>query len=128
MNTVYLFDLASRHAGWTAVRQAVVTGNIANVNTPGYEALDVQPFADVLDKTALTLATTAPGHLGAGPPQGDTTKVAESDSWDIKHSGNSVSLDAELIKAGEVNRAYSLNTSVVRSFHKMIMMSVRTGG
>lgn len=31
-----------------------------------------------------------------------------------------------MLKADDVNRAYSLNTSIVRAFHRMILASVKT--
>ena len=46
-------------------------------------------------------------------------------AWEIIHSGNSVSLEQEMIKAGEVNRAYALNTSVVKAFHRMLLASAK---
>jgi flagellar basal-body rod protein FlgB len=124
---VYLFDLASRHAQWTSVRQATITSNIANADTPGFEALDVEPFGEVLDKTALVMAKTSAGHIDVESAGLDPTKVKKIDSWDVTHSGNSVSIDQEMIKAAEVNGAYSLNTNIVRAFHRMMMASVRTG-
>ena len=36
-----------------------------------------------------------------------------------------MSLDKELIKAGEVARDFSLNTGIVKSFHRMWMASVK---
>jgi flagellar basal-body rod protein FlgB len=116
-----LFALAAQHAQWASVRQAVVTGNIANANTPGYGALDVEPFSAVFDDTALTMARTAPDHFavdGGGPTGGH---------WDIKDTGIGVALDQELMKADEVNRAFALDTSIMRSFHRMLMASVRSG-
>ena len=123
---VYLFDLASRQAQWLATRQTTISGNVANANTPGYRARDVEPFADVLDKTKLVMAATNSGHIGISPSQTDTTKVKKSESWDTVYSKNSVSLEQELIKAGEVNRQHTLNTTIVKSFHRMLLTSVRT--
>jgi len=123
---VYLFDLTSRQAQWLAARQTTISGNVANANTPGYRARDVEPFADVLDKTKLTMAATNGGHIGFEPSQADSAKVKKSESWDTVYSKNSVSLEQELIKAGEVNRQHSLNTSIVKSFHRMLLSSVRT--
>ncbi len=123
---VYLFDLASRQAQWLAARQAAISGNVANANTPGYRARDVEPFADILDKTKLAMAATSGGHIGFSPSRAEATKVKKSESWDTVYSKNSVSLEQELIKAGEVNRQHSLNTSIIKSFHRMLMSSVRT--
>jgi flagellar basal-body rod protein FlgB len=121
VNPVHLFNLATQHASWASVRQAAITGNIANANTPGYGALDVEPFSAVLSDTALTMAQTAPGHFDAG------RTAATGVDWEIKNSGAAVALDQELVKADEVNRAFALDTSVLRSFHRMLMMSVRSG-
>ncbi|MBM6580037.1 flagellar basal body rod protein FlgB [Microvirga sp. BT689] len=123
---VYLFDLASRQAQWLAARQATISGNVANANTPGFRARDVEPFADILDKTKLVMAATNDSHIGFSPSRAEATKVKKSESWDTVYSKNSVSLEQELIKAGEVNRQHSLNTSIVKSFHRMLMSSVRT--
>jgi flagellar basal-body rod protein FlgB len=127
LTPVYLFDLASRHADWAATRQTIVTGNIANANTPGYRARDIEPFEDVLDKTALTMARTSEGHIDLIGGELRSGKVDIADSWDVTHSGNSVSLDQELMKAAEVNKAFSLDASIVRSFHRMLLTAVRSG-
>ena len=127
MNPVYLFDLTARHTRWAEARQATITGNIANANTPGYEALDLQPFSDVMDQTRLTMARTNVAHLGGVESDaGAALKVSSTDSWDVTHSGNSVSVEQEMMKADEVNRAFSLDVSIMRAFHSLMMASVRS--
>ncbi|MBF9232624.1 flagellar basal body rod protein FlgB [Microvirga alba] len=127
MGSVFLFDVASRQAQWLAVRQATISGNIANANTPGFKSSDVEPFANVLDKTQLSMAATDRGHIGSDTSQVRAVKVKKTDSWDVMHSGNSVSIEQEMAKAGDVNRDYSLNTSIVKAFHRMILASTRGG-
>ena len=127
MGAVYLFDLASRQTQWLAARQATIAGNISNVNTPGYKALDVEPFQSVLDKTQLTMAATNSGHLGLDGPHIRSNKVEKGESWDTMHSGNSVSIEQEMVKAGTVNREHTLNTSIVKSFHRMLLASTKSG-
>ena len=34
-------------------------------------------------------------------------------------------MEQELIKAGEVNRAFRLNTSVAKAFHRMMLASAK---
>jgi len=123
---VYLFDLASRQAQWLAARQSTISGNIANANTPGYRAKDIEPFTDILDKTKLAMAVTNGGHIGFDATRPESTKMRKADTWDTVYSKNSVSLEQELIKAGEIERQHSLNTSIVKAFHRMLMSSVRT--
>ena len=125
MSPIYVFELASRHAQWLSTRQATIAGNIANADTPGFKAKDVEPFADVLEKTQLAMATTASRHMVSGGTPVEAAGVAKSGSWAVKESGNSVTLEAELLKAGEVDRAFSLNNAIQKSFHRMLMMSVK---
>lgn len=128
MQPVHLFDLAARQTQWAFVRQAVIAGNVANLNTPGYVAKDIKPFEDVLESTHLAMAQTASGHIDTSGAELGSGKVSPDDSWDVTYSGNSVSLDQELVKTDETNRAFTLNASIVKSFHRMLMMSVRSGG
>ncbi len=126
MEPLFLFSLASRHAQWASVRQAAISGNIANANTPGFKAADVEPFTAVLDKTRLSMNRTSARHMDVANAGAPTSKVNKAEGWDVSHSGNTVSLEQEMLKAGEVNRAFSLNTNVVRSFQRMVLSSVKT--
>jgi flagellar basal-body rod protein FlgB len=122
---IYLFELASRNAQWLSIRQATIAGNIANADTPGFKSRDVEPFTEVLDKTQLAMAATAPRHLAMGDTMMDATTTAEGEAWAVKESGNSVTLEAELLKSGEIDRGFALNTSIQKSFYGLLMMSVK---
>lgn len=126
MQPVTLFDLASQQAKWLSVRQSAVSGNIANANTPGYKAVDVQPFERLLDNRAVTLASTNPLHL-SGPGSGEAAfqiNEIEPTGPDMP-SRNTVTLEEEMMKSGEVRRGFELNTAIVKSFHRMLMMTTR---
>lgn len=125
MGPLYLFELASSQARWLELRQSTIAANVANANTPGYRARDVEPFNKVLDTTPVRLAVTSPAHLQLSATETDTRTNAKKDSWEVVHSGNSVSLEQEMIKGGDVNRDYSLNTAVVRSFHRMLLAGAK---
>lgn len=122
---IYLFDLASQAGRWLAARQATIAENTANANTPGYKAQDITPFADVLDNTQVGLTTTNPLHISLGPEDLASPTFKDEDPWEVTLSGNSVSLEQEMTKAGDVNRAYSLNTSIIKAFNNMFMTSVK---
>lgn len=126
MNSIHLLDLASRQAAWLSARQTAIAGNIANVDTPGYRAQDVEPFTETLEATRLAMAATAPGHVATDALRPGNMPTAPQKGWAIKDSGNSVTLEVELLKSGEVGRAYSLNTAIVKSFHNMLMMSAKS--
>jgi flagellar basal-body rod protein FlgB len=123
---IHLFDIASQQARWLSVRQATIATNISNANTPGFAALDTHPFQDILNKTQLGMATTNAAHIALGSVDLPATAAKASDAWEVTRSGNSVSVEQELMKAGEVNRSFSLNTNVVKAFNNMLLASVKS--
>jgi flagellar basal-body rod protein FlgB len=125
MTPVHLFSVISQHNRWLAVRQATIAGNIANANTPGYKALDVEPFEAVMDQTRLSMAATGSAHLTAAADAAPSADVRKEEPWEITPSGNSVTLEQELIKAGDVNRAFKLNAGVMKAFHRMLLTSAK---
>lgn len=126
MSSMAIFSLASQQSDWLTVRQSTIAANVANANTPGYRAVDVQPFSAVMAHTQLSMAATNPGHIDFEPTSANSAPVHPKDSWQVTYSGNSVSLEQEMMKAGEVNRAYAMNVNIVRSFHQMLMSTVKS--
>ncbi|MGF0537389.1 flagellar basal body rod protein FlgB [Agrobacterium sp. ES01] len=128
MDPIQLFSLASRQAEWLSIRQEVVAGNIANANTPKFRARDITPFSAVLDTTtSVAMARTNPGHISANTLSDEIeVKDAElNNEIGIQESGNTVSIAEELTKTGEIKRQHELNTQLVTSFHRMMLMTVK---
>ncbi|AMA56341.1 MULTISPECIES: flagellar basal body rod protein FlgB [unclassified Bradyrhizobium] len=125
MGPLYLFELASSQARYLELRQSTIATNVANANTPGFKARDVEPFNKVLDGMPVRLAMTSPSHMQLSAAETDTRKIDKKDSWEVVHSGNSVSLEQEMIKGSDVSRDYSMNSAIVRSFHRMVLSSAK---
>ncbi|MBY6242167.1 flagellar basal body protein [Methylosinus sp. Sm6] len=122
---VYLFDLVDRQRAYLTARQALVAQNIANANTPGYRAVDLAPFSKALDQSAMQLAETNSLHLqnaAFDPRSGDPQ---ERTAWETTVSGNSVSLEQEMIKGGEIRGAFSVDTAILKAFHGMWMATLK---
>jgi len=125
MGPVHLFSLISQRNEWLSVKQSLVAGNVANANTPGYKAKDVIPFEAVLSRANLEQSMTQAGHLRHGASSVEDSQGAKAADGMVLHSGNSVSLEAELLKAGEASRDHKLATSVQKSFHRMLLSTTR---
>lgn len=125
MEPVNLFALAAKQAQWLSVRQAAVAGNIANADTPGYKAVDVEPFEKVLDRQGGPVRATHPRHILAGIA-GQVKMDETSPGPALLPSENTVGLEEELMKAGETRRSFELNTAIVKSFHRMLLMTTRS--
>jgi flagellar basal-body rod protein FlgB len=126
MQPIQLFDLASKQAHWLTVRQTVVAGNIANANTPGYQARDVAAFDAVLQETGLRMAATRPGHLSEDPIRSSVSRTEIQDGIEVFPSGNSVDLPDEIAKTSEIKRNYEINAGLVKSFNRMMLMTVKS--
>jgi flagellar basal-body rod protein FlgB len=125
MSSIYLFSVVAQHNHWLSVRQATIAGNIANANTPGFKALDVAPFEAALQQARLSMTTSNPGHMTAAGAEAPAVATQRAEPWETTHSGNNVSLEQELINSGDVARAFRLNTSVVKTFHRMLLSSAK---
>jgi flagellar basal-body rod protein FlgB len=117
----YVFKLASQRSEWLSTRETLIAGNVANANTPGYRATDLQPFSSVLDATQMTMATTNPMHMTPTEQDLNPARVVETDPSDETISGNSVRLENEMIKLGDVNRDYTMDTNLKRVMHQMML-------
>jgi flagellar basal-body rod protein FlgB len=121
-----VLELAAHRASWLAARENLVAENVANSNTPGYKTADLKPFEASLDSVRLQLARTSPRHMSIDASVAEPTV---NDDFDAKNevylAGNDVNIEKEMIKGGEVTRAYSLNSAVTKSFHSMILASAK---
>ncbi|HPG88786.1 MAG TPA: flagellar basal body protein, partial [Hyphomicrobium sp.] len=76
MQSMALFNLAMRQNEWLSQRQSVLANNIANANTPGFKARDIEKFDAVMDGMS-SLAATNPSHFGgSGSPSGSASTIA----------------------------------------------------
>ncbi|WP_417669085.1 flagellar basal body rod protein FlgB [Roseibium sp.] len=125
MEPVFLSKLVSQSNGWLSARQAAIAENVANANTPGFKSKDIEPFTSVISKTRLSMTATHGSHMGTETDGPRASKVRKADSWLVTHSGNSVSIEQELVKAGEVARSHALNASLAKSFHRMYLTSLK---
>ena len=110
---------------WIAQRQAVTAANIANADTPGYRARQAADFDIALAQSALGLARTSPGHLQDAALAAETSNTQGARGWGESHSGNSVSLEQELMEASKSARMMSIDTSLTRTFHRMVLTSLK---
>lgn len=74
----------------TALRHRVLAANLANVETPGFQAQDVT-FAHALEEAR------SPGKQGAGGPQVRASVGVDPDAT-ARRDGNSLDLDQQMVK------------------------------
>jgi flagellar basal-body rod protein FlgB len=125
MSEIYLLSLAAQQRDWLSTRQAAIAMNVANAATPGYRSADVPSFDAVMKQAPISLAATNTNHISSQGGFSPDTSFSKQASWEVSHSGNSVSLEQEMMKAGQVSRAFSMNVNMTRAFHDMLLSGLR---
>ncbi len=111
-----LFDMAEKRLTWTAQRQAVLASNIANANTPGFQARDLTSFAEVLAGSGtMAPVQTQPGHM-SGTLSTGTASLKHERPKVRALDGNAVAVDEQLTKVADTETTQSLVTSIWKKY------------
>ncbi|MCZ6482323.1 MAG: flagellar basal body rod protein FlgB [Alphaproteobacteria bacterium] len=126
-----LFTLMAKRLSWLGERQQVLANNVANADTPGYRARDLKAlsFKKVLggEGAKLGMAATNAAHLAGQSRKPAANAVEKTDSHEIVISGNSVSLEEEMMKVGKTMMDYQLTINLYRKHLSMIKTALGRG-
>jgi flagellar basal-body rod protein FlgB len=119
-----LFDVAEKRLVWTAQRQSVLAANIANANTPSYQARDVASFASVLaGQGGVEPSRTQPGHM-TGTVSSGLASLTKDPPKARGLDGNSVTLDQQLTKVADTETTQALVTTVWKKYMGMFSLAL----
>jgi flagellar basal-body rod protein FlgB len=113
---------------WHQVRQEVLSENIANADTPNYQAHDLaQPdFSRQMSQvSSVGLARTDPNHI-AGATGGSESSFAANikERYEIRPRGNGVSHEDEMLKLGDNQMNYEAVTAMYTHSLGLIKIAV----
>ena len=97
-------------------RHAILTANLANVDTPQYRARDIER-TDFDDALKIAMNATDASHIGGGLQ----TKVIVDETTPADADGNAVSLDKETVKITANSMRYETISTLVQA--QLAMMS-----
>ena len=120
-----------------AERQRVIAQNLANGDTPGYKAREVErpDFGDLLGaqdggarvaqpKVEITGGMAA---LGARPSLSGQVML-DRDTSETKPDGNNVTLEDQLLKMGQVQADFAAMTNLYRKQQALMRTALGKGG
>jgi flagellar basal-body rod protein FlgB len=117
-----LTRMAQSLAAHSGARMAVIAENVANADTPGYKAKDMPAFAEVFSEAGEDMRATRAGHMTAASPAAmpmpDTVRGHEAPN------GNSVSLEAEMVKSVEARQSHDMALAIYRATSDVIRASL----
>jgi flagellar basal-body rod protein FlgB len=103
-------------------RAEVVAGNLANADTPGYIAKEVD-FADFLRNAAReSMSLTVPGNLGVGAPS-----IVEQQRITIGLDGNTVDSAREMSTLADAGMKYLEGTQLLQMRLRTLRTAIREG-
>ncbi|NJM81768.1 MAG: FlgB family protein [Tabrizicola sp.] len=117
-----LTRMAQALASHAGSRMGVIARNVANADTPGYKAQDLPPFAEVFEASGEEMRATRPGHFGASSQTADM--MPGNAPGHASPNGNSVSLEAEMVKSVEARQSHEMALAVYRATSDVIRASL----
>ena len=123
MNTIddaALVEALRQQMTKSVARQVAAAGNLANVDTPNFKAVEPS-FADAL-KGQLAVRTTKPGHINPS----DVTKpnVREIPDAVARRDGNTVEIDRELLSMTRANGDFAAAQTALAAKFKLVRYAI----
>jgi flagellar basal-body rod protein FlgB len=106
-------------------RQSTISRNIANIDTPGYQAQTVN-FEQALNKalkptsTTLGMNLTHDAHLVAPQHEANFMTISNRPGGSRRVDGNNVDLDVELTDMAETGIVYQAVTAAVKKKFELL--------
>ena len=121
-----LFQTAGAMARHAGARQAVVARNIANADTPDFQAQRIARFQDVYrgGDTMVMRATRRHHFTTASPATAPATLI---DSGTVSPNGNTVSIEEELLNSVAVGREHNRALTIYRHAMTVLRSSMGRG-
>lgn len=102
-------------------RQVASAGNLANVNTPGYQTQDVS-FDEMLANQVGPTGVTNSKHIPLG--QGDGVKVSTPSNLEARRDGNNVQLDRELLNMGKAAGDFAAAQTALAAKFRLVRYAI----
>ena len=116
-----VFSVANQNIQYLSAKQKIIAENIANVNTPGYLARQVekQDFDSSLFST-ITLQTTNPKHIGLKTPDTSYRVYTPNPAAALTIDGNGVILEDQMNKASTVSSEYKKTITIFNKYKSLL--------
>jgi flagellar basal-body rod protein FlgB len=128
-----LLGMLREKMSWLNSRQALLSQNVANADTPGYAARDLKPvdFEETLRNATRTdsssLRVTDPRHITI-KPMSDGFEEEQTGQGVANGSGNTVAIEEEMIKVADTQAQYQAAANIYSKAISMMRTAIGHGG
>ncbi|MEP1332002.1 MAG: FlgB family protein [Lentilitoribacter sp.] len=118
-----VFKISSAMAKHAGERQAVISQNVANADTPKYQARDLASFSSSYETVGTTTQKmTRAGHLN-GETNGGLTSF-HTEELSNSPNGNTVSIEDQMLKATETIMQHDRALAIYKSALGILRSSI----
>ena len=130
---ISLLSMLREKMSWLNSRQALLSQNVANADTPGYAARDLKPidFEKALRETTRTdansLRVTDPRHIAINPGSDGFAQQEISGQGAADPNGNTVGVEEEMIKVADTQAQYQAAANIYAKAISMMRTAIGHG-
>ena len=111
---------------YASLRNKVISKNIANIGTEGYQREDVD-FKAMFAENLAALKTTDPKHIPASQVNSEL-EVTEKRGGDMASGINNVNIDEEMAELAKNSIQFKFASQKLGNYFKMLQSVIKGGG
>jgi len=143
LTSIPLMAALKKRMQWLHSNQSALSQNIANADTPGYKAqeLDKQDFSSLVNdlssaggatKMRSTVATgmraNRAGHMGPGGGGAEDVQMKDAKGREESPTGNTVVLEEEMLKVADNQMQYGMVVNLYKKNIGLLKTAMGKGG
>ena len=124
-----ILKLSGALAQHSSARHTLVAENVANADTPGYLARDLDKFSSAYDGSLrpVQTAVTRPGHFGTSEARVGFAIRELSAFGSEQPNGNTVTLEDQMVRSAEARHSHELAMGIYSKSLEILRMSLGRG-
>ena len=126
ISDIPILSMLRQRMQWHQARQLVLAENVANSDTPNYQAKDLAPldFGSALSAASIGLDRTDPNHMAT--QRSSNAQFADDGTarYEIRPRGNSVTHEDEMMKVASNQMDYEAVTSLYTHSLALIKLAI----
>jgi len=131
ISDISILSMLRTRLEWTQSRQKVLAENVANADTPGFQARDLTPLkfepggeAAANGVTPVALTTTEQGHIAGFGPASSQFRSRRDSQYEVRPTGNAVNLEDEMMKVAANQMDFQAATALYTHSLNLIKLAL----